>query len=291
MTTMNKPAQNSTTWHSDVAANWTSVENDLIDKSVVAAKGDLVVGSGASSPTRLVRGNVDSMLLADSTQATGLNWGDVPMSLSDTEYLDDLVYDKRFFSASGLLPGTKYYETAVDTAPTVDWDNTAVTPSAVGTYKKWLNVSGTQLFGWDLGAARQRILVIMSGYLMCNGNRLVFVSSAKPASGDFAAGTNGYAGGIYKPLSGGAIYRITNGAYTSLSPNPTNKMPNLNIPHGVAFRFDNGNIRIFYRFGRTRWMEGTYKNDGTHTTLRYTGVAMHSGGAQYIGPVSIWYDT
>ena len=72
---------------------------------------------------------------------------------------------------------------------------------------------------------------------------------------------------------------------------PTIRMPAGDYPHGIAFRFDNGNIRIFYRFGRTRWFEGTYKNDGTYTTLRYTGVAMYSGGAQYIGPVSIWYDT
>jgi hypothetical protein len=283
---MNKPLQNDSNWYTAVTNNWSTVESTLLDKNLVLAKGELLAATAASSPARLPTGADGQVLTADSTQSTGLKWG--PASgIPNTPYMNDIVLGKRFFSSAGLLPGTQYYETAADAAPTVDWDNTGVSSTAVGTSRRWTGVPGTQLVGWDLGANRQRILLIISQFLNAGGDRLIFMSTTKPASGDLTG--NGYAGGINSFQSGGTIYKVTAGGYAGLT--PTNYVPFTGNSYGVAMLFDNGNVRYFYRFGNWEWMEGTFKNDGTYTTLRYAGVRMWNGGGLCLGPVSIYYDT
>jgi hypothetical protein len=73
---MNTPSQGSTSWYSAVDANWTSIETNLIDKRTATAKGDLLAASASGTVNRLGVGADGQVLLADSTQATGLKWGD-----------------------------------------------------------------------------------------------------------------------------------------------------------------------------------------------------------------------
>jgi hypothetical protein len=287
MATMNKPGRGDANWYQSVTDNWTSIEDNLIDKSLVTTKGDLVTASAASTPARQAVGTNGQILNADSTQTTGLGWITPASDYTNAVYMDKLVLDKRFFSAASLLPGTQHYESAADAAPTPDWDNTGVSPTAVGSTKRWTSVAATQLLGWDLGAARQRILFIISGFLSSGGNRLLFASDSKPGSGDLTG--NGYAGGLNSAIGSGVIYKVAAGVYTNLS--ATNYVAYRNHPYGAAMLFDNGNVRYFYRMGNFNWIEGTYKNDGTYTTLRYCGVRLLSGGALSLGAVSIYYDT
>ena len=51
--------------------------NAAIPKSLVTTKGDIVAASASSTPARLGVGTNGQVLLADSTTATGLNWGSV----------------------------------------------------------------------------------------------------------------------------------------------------------------------------------------------------------------------
>jgi hypothetical protein len=285
MATMNKPAANDRNWAQPITENWTSIENNLIDKSVVTTKGDLIVATGTSQPTRLGVGGNGTVLTADAFQAAGMKWSNY--NFTDSYYLDHAVYDKRFFSTAGALPGTQYYQTAADSAPTVDWDNTGVASTTVGTYRRWEGVSATQLFGWDLGGLKQRVLLIISGFQNCGGNRLLWMTTAKPASGDVTG--NGHAGGINSFTGGGIVYRVTGGAYTDVT--AKSYVNYYNNPHAIAMLFDNGRTRFFSRWGNLRWIEACYTTDATYTTVRYCGVRLHGGGAQYIGPVSIYYDT
>jgi hypothetical protein len=285
MASMNKPASNDSDWYQDLTDNWTSIENNLIDKSILTSKGDLIAATGSSVPANFGVGNQGEVLTADSTQTAGLKWSNV--GYTDVSYVEQLQFNTRFFSAAGLLPGTKYYQTPVDTAPTTDWDNTGVASTTFGTYRRWEGVSGTQLLGWDLGGAKQRILMIVSGFQNCNVERYLFMLTSKPNSG--APTGNGYLGGNCWLSAGGVIYKMTNGGFTNLS--ATNYVEYVNHPSDVAMLFDNGNVRYFFRYGNFEWMEGVFKNDGTYTTLQYCGIYLYAGQSQYIGPVSIYYDT
>jgi hypothetical protein len=46
-----------------------------IAKSLLTAKGDLIVATGSATPVRLPVGSNGLVLLADSTQASGVRWG------------------------------------------------------------------------------------------------------------------------------------------------------------------------------------------------------------------------
>jgi hypothetical protein len=279
---MNKPAFHNGNWGQPVTDNWTAIEN-LIDKNTLTAKGDQLVATGPSAPGRFGAGSDGQLLTADNSQASGVKWAG-SIGLPDSTFLSDVIYNKRFFSSAGLLPGTKYYETPADQPPIVDWDNTGIASVTAGSYRRWQSVASTQVFGWDLGMERQRILFILTGFQPCGGDRLIFMSNVRTTSGDIAG--NGYAGG----LSGSGQYRWTNGVYGGIS--ATNIYPvQMNIPYAVAMSFDNGNVRYFYRFGNDQWMEGTWFNDGTFTKLRHCGIRMWAGGSLCLGPVSIYYDT
>ena len=56
----------------------TQVDNTVassIQKSLVTTKGDIIAATAASTPARLAVGANDTVLIADSTAATGLKWG------------------------------------------------------------------------------------------------------------------------------------------------------------------------------------------------------------------------
>src|SRR5579863_4840465 len=78
MVTMNTPAAGDTNWTAAITANWTAIQNEILDKSIVTAKGDLLTASAAATPVRLGVGTDGQVLMADSTQTSGLRWGGGP---------------------------------------------------------------------------------------------------------------------------------------------------------------------------------------------------------------------
>jgi hypothetical protein len=76
MATMNKPARGSTSWQTAVNDNWTSIENNLIDKSILTTKGDLLGASGSATPVRVAVGSDGQVLSADNAQTPGIKWAD-----------------------------------------------------------------------------------------------------------------------------------------------------------------------------------------------------------------------
>jgi len=74
MAFMNKPAWGSVNWYQALTDNWTSIQNNLVDKSIVTAKGDLIAATAAATLARLAVGTNANALTADSTQTTGLKY-------------------------------------------------------------------------------------------------------------------------------------------------------------------------------------------------------------------------
>src|SRR5476651_2574141 len=74
MAIMNKPAWGAVNWYQAVTDNWTNIQNNLLDKSIVTAKGDLLAATAAAVVARLAVGTDGNALVADSTQTTGLKY-------------------------------------------------------------------------------------------------------------------------------------------------------------------------------------------------------------------------
>ncbi|MFC5947084.1 hypothetical protein ACFQH9_02175 [Pseudonocardia lutea] len=74
-----------------------NVTNDAqIPKSLVDAKGDLLVGTANDTPARVAVGTNGQVLTADSSQASGVKWADLPGG-STYKYKNSLQYDDSGF--------------------------------------------------------------------------------------------------------------------------------------------------------------------------------------------------
>jgi hypothetical protein len=69
----------------DMDFTWVTTDDaNAIQNSIVDAKGDLIAASAADTPARLAVGSNNALLVADSTTATGLNWGSLATSYTPT---------------------------------------------------------------------------------------------------------------------------------------------------------------------------------------------------------------
>lgn len=60
----------------DITSRLNTVENSYVSDTIIDAKGDLLVGSGADTVTKLTIGSDGYVLTADSTQTDGVAWKD-----------------------------------------------------------------------------------------------------------------------------------------------------------------------------------------------------------------------
>lgn len=97
--------------------------NEYLSKSLVDAKGDLLVGTAADTVSRLPVGANNTMLFADSSQASGLRWGDkflapVVIERSATEHVRmvraDAAVDAKRWQAGVGSDGTLILATYSD---------------------------------------------------------------------------------------------------------------------------------------------------------------------------------
>lgn len=81
-----------------------SHSHNEISKTIADAKGDLIVGTGADTVDRLAAGNNGDTLLADSTQTTGLRWGNnLGFTAGKNKIINgDFGINQRAFSSSTL---------------------------------------------------------------------------------------------------------------------------------------------------------------------------------------------
>jgi hypothetical protein len=64
--------------NTDLDYTWVAQDDsNAIQNAIIDAKGDLIVGTAADTPARLAVGANDTLLIADSSTATGLKWGTI----------------------------------------------------------------------------------------------------------------------------------------------------------------------------------------------------------------------
>lgn len=266
MATMNKPVPGDTNWYQALNDNWTSIEDNLVDKSLLTTKGDLLSASAASTPARLAVGSDGQVLTPDSGQSTGLTWASVP-ALSTQEKID-LLWGKSFFEDYGFLPSTKMFEyvgtpTAfAGTAGSASWtaDPGAWRPNNTG-------------IGWyDLGSAKSKILVVVGNMIRFNSVSMVHLTSSVPTGLD----PDGFSMRNHTSSSiGPSIYQRVSGVDTRLD-SSTNFGNDDRMGFALYYDDTTNDLKLFLRQAGD-WHLSQVGTSTAFTTLRY--VAFQAGAA------------
>lgn len=259
MATMNRPSSGNTNWAQDVNDNWISVETNLITKSLIPAKGDLIAASGGSTPAKLGIGSNGQILKADSSQSSGLKWT-APGAFTSQEKID-LLWGKKFFEDEGFLPSTKMFE-YVGTPPA--FSGTAGT----GTWTREAGAaraSTANAIAWyDLGASKSKILFVL-GCILKKGTDIfsVILAPNQPTAED----PDGFL--MINWSSGPAIYKNVSGVGTRLD--SSTGFTNVDYMCGYALYYDDATdvLKMFLRFGQGQWFLAQSATSTQFTTLRY----------------------
>lgn len=272
MASMNKPSRGSTNWYQDVTDNWTSIETNLIDKSLLSAKGDVLVGSAASTPARQAVGTDKYLLEADSGQSNGLEWVNPELTFTTQEVID-LLWGKAFFEEEGFLPSTKIFEYLG--TPTA-FAGTAGLASWTGDPGAWKpNNSG---IGWyDLGSAMSKILIVVGNLIKFTSNIAVHLTPNVPTGLD----PDGFS--MWNNANGPCIQKRVSGVYTRLD--SALGLGDVDYRSGYALYYDDstGDLKVFMRTA-TGWFLTQRATSSDFTTLRYVAFQAAASGQRWVLP-------
>jgi hypothetical protein len=266
MATMNKPNCGNVNWYQEWTDNWTSIENNLVDKSLVTTKGDLIAATAPSTPARVGVGTNGQFLTADSVDSKGVKWSTLSTITPTAQNIIDQLWGKLFFSEAGFLPSTKMFEHVgtppafTGTAGSATWnrDPGAFRPSNTG-------------IGWyDLGSAKSKILVVVCTMIKFSADIAVHLTPSVPT------GLNPDGFSMWNNSNGPCIQKRQSGAYTRLD--DPSELSNIDYRSGYALYYDDSTdlLKLFMRVGG-QWMLGQSAFSNAFTTLRY--VAFQAGAA------------
>lgn len=271
MASMNKPASGDTNWYQPVTDNWTSIESNLIDKSLVTTKGDVIAASAASTPVRVGVGSNGQVLTADSTQTPGIKWA-TPSAL-------DLLL-KSFFSAQSLLPANTIRED-LHTYAAPDFTNynggTAVRSMSRMRFAAANNAVAN--WGWDMGALKSTVLFAVGMARVRNSDLGLFMCDSLPNAAE--PPNNSYL--LDCTASGFQIYKRSGAAWTSLGAESSVGVQDTAYAcsSALALYYDDASNRLvgFVRMGSENWFPLIDITDSSFTTMRYVGFRVGSVGS------------
>ncbi len=269
MASMNKPASDSTSWHTSVIDNFTSIESNLIDQSLVTAKGDMLAATGSGAPARLAAGSWGDYLVADSTQSTGMRWGGCNKA---NAYLQ-----KHFFAANGMLPANIIREDLL-TWPTADFSNANGGTFATSMSRlRYTPSSSPATYGWDMGAQKGKALFIMGMTRPMSSAQGIYLSTTTPTTGP----SDGYMFLLSPADAKAEIYRGPVGSFglfdrvSETKAIASNSYANSSFDLALYVDCSIARITAFLRVGSEVWwpvIDFTDPDPWRVTTVRYAGV-------------------
>ena len=185
----------------------------MVPKTIVDAKGDIIAATAADTVSRLAVGANDTVLMADSTTATGLKWGTIAagaMTLLSTTTLSGASTTISSISQSYkhlfiLIDGVNIATSAG--ALTIKPNNTTTYYTGITgvsgtptTYATTNSITGTN---WDFGSTQNKIAYWVYDYT--NANSPSPGHKAVSFSGVYVPGAQGYFQGGGGVATGSAI--------------------------------------------------------------------------------------
>jgi hypothetical protein len=266
MVTLSKPTQGDPNWFGPVNANWTAIENNTVDKSLVTTKGDLLTATGASTPARLGVGSNGQLLTADSTQSTGIKWGAAPSSGNEA----DIRLLKTFFSDRSLLPANTIKE-ALYVLPTFD----SVSTGSVTYLQSRGESSAHAYLRYALGAAYTKVLLIVGLMRGNTTNSCIWACNTLTGSSP----NDGNAWMNESNVSRSSLYKMPAFSLITSDSNVYTAQNGATDQPGMAFYYDCSAHRMicFYRFGAETWWPVLDTTDATNialTQIQHVGMAL-----------------
>jgi hypothetical protein len=185
-------------------------------------------------------------------------------------------FDLAFFDHNGFLPAAQSLSSLYD-FPTPDFTNdNGGTRSLSMSRMRFLCGSGAVgNYGWDLGAAKTKILAIFGALRGRNASIGVFFSSTLPAAGEIPDGCY-----LFNLNSSGSrldIYKRASGSFGTALANDLTWGPGDTVDEpstGVACYYDDSTDRLilFVRTNGGMWAPVVDVTDSSFTTMRYIGI-------------------
>lgn len=224
-----------------------TTDPNAISKTIMDAKGDLIGATGADTPARLAVGTDGQVLLADSTQATGLRWAADPTTTS-FDAKGDLLVGTGADAYTRVPVGTNNQVLVADSAETsgVRWSSEQ-DPNAIT--KSIIDAKGDLIAG-TANDTPARLGVGSDGqYLIADSTQTAGIKWATPnitlgteTSGDYVAGLTGGTG-VTVTGSGGETSTPTVAIGQSVGTGDTVAFGGLNVDSGTLY-VDSTNNRV-----------------------------------------------
>ena len=176
-----------------------TTDPNAISKTIMDAKGDLISATGADTPARLAVGSDGQVLLADSTQATGLRWAADPTTTS-FDAKGDLLVGTGADAYVRVPVGTNNQVLVADSAETsgVRWSSEQ-DPNAIT--KSIIDAKGDLIAGTAADTPARLAVGSDGQYLIADSTQTAGIKWATPnitlgteTTGNYVAGITGGTG-------------------------------------------------------------------------------------------------